>query len=311
MVAGRRSIAFSMLVPLRIFWESLSTLEPARSRLRMGICGLAAIFLSEFWPLWQRPEFEFSDIEDKDDRKAFIEKFSAYSLKGESGAGSTSEHTHTAKGSSEPTASPNDTKAAAEEKPRAESDTAHSERLSGDPGTTETSTPAAASRRDSTDTNRKTLAPVDGPRVLPVEGIRLLPLYNECRKIKVKGNENAAAFLVRVFVELSSEHYLQEKSVQLPRSLKDKNVSSWDDYKVRLADKITAVCLHLDPTDKAPAFLPARQAIAKNSVGPFSINMLHSYFHNRHVLPEEATIKASWDGWETYLRAVYVALKST
>ena len=253
------------------------------------------------------PDFEFAEIEDKDDRKAFIDKFAGYSVKakgvpGEAAASQQPNDASTAPSSeSEPTGEGSPAQ-------NASSPTATPESATEAPAPpAETST---ASRRDTADANRKFLAPPDGPRLLPVQGIRLLPLYNECKKLRVKGNENAAALLVRVFIELSSENYLQEKSVPLPRSLRDKHVKEWWDYKVKLSDKITAVALHIDPTKRAPVFLQAREAILPGAVGSFSITTLHSYFHNRHILPDEATIKASWDGWEEYLRALYLALQN-
>jgi len=252
------------------------------------------------------PDFEFADIEDKDDRKAFIDKFASFSVKAKA---TPSETLNGQKPVGPLGESIVETETAIEVSPAqdASSSNAKPENLTD---TAATAAPqSTASRRDATDANRKTLAPPDGPRLLPVQGIRLTPLYNECRKLKVKGNENAAAFLVRVFIELSSENYLQEKSVPLPRSLRDKHVKDWEDYKVKLSDKITAVALHIDSTRKAPVFVQAREAILPAAVGSFSINTLHSYFHNRHVLPDEATIKASWDGWEAYLRELYLALQ--
>lgn len=253
------------------------------------------------------PDFEFAQIEDKDDRARFIGKFSAYSVKAKPGDALPTPAQPTDDGA-------NEQGAATRTSQDSEASADTSSPATNTPGTSAagSATPATAtpSRRTIADANRKTLAPPDGPRVLPVVGVRLLPLYNECRRLKVKGNENAAAFLVRVFIELSSENYLQERDVALPRSLRDKNITSWEDYRVKLSQKIEAVALNIDPTKKAPIFVQAREAIQKDSVGSFSVNTLHSYFHNRHMLPEEETIKASWDGWESYLRALYEALSN-
>ena len=254
------------------------------------------------------PDFEFAEIEDKDDRKQFIDKFAAHSVKAKGGPPNAPAATPTAPEQS-PVAQPTTPSAS---DPGPDEVPAASQPAQSALGATSSAPQAAAqpSRRDAIDANRKTLAPTEGPRVLPVQGLRVASLYNECRRLRVKGNENAAAFLVRVFIELSSEHYLQEKNVQLPRSLRDKQIASWEDYRVKLAQKIEAVALHIDPTKRAPTFVQAREAIHKESVGSYSINMLHSYFHNRHVLPDEETIKASWDGWEAYLRALYIALSN-
>lgn len=253
------------------------------------------------------PDFEFAEIEDKDDRKAFIDKFAGSSVKAAGSPRGTTESPQTAETASEPSSEAQPT---ADTSPAPEGASSTSATTGPVETTTSPAETSTTSRRDATDANRKTLAPADGPRLLPVQGIRLLPLYNECRKLKVKGNENAAALLVRVFIELSSENYLQEKNVPMPRSLRDKHINDWEDYKVKLSDKITCVALHIDPTKKAPVFVQAREAILPAAVGSFSINMLHSYFHNRHVLPDEATIKASWDGWEAYLRELYLALQT-
>jgi hypothetical protein len=137
----------------------------------------------------------------------------------------------------------------------------------------------------------------------------LAPLYKECRKIKIKGNENASAFLLRVFIELSSEALLESR-VAIPPSLKQKSITKWDDYKVKLSDKVGAVVHFLDPSNSAKPFQQARLAIQTSAVGPFSIATLHGYFHNRDLLPDAASIRATWDGWEAYLREVHNALNT-
>lgn len=251
-------------------------------------------------------DFEFADIEDKDDRKKFIDKFATYSVRAKPTDNATPSKPAN---SAEKDATANTTPPT--DHPSQTSTDAARQNPSTDPQSSDqpsTSGGAALGRRAAIDASRKTLAPTDGPRLLPVQGLRVSSLYQECRRLKVKGNENAAAFLVRVFIELSSEHYLQERKVALPKSLREKHITSWEDYRVKLAQKIEAVALDIDPSKRAPTFVQAREAIQKEAVGSYSVNMLHSYFHNRHVLPDEETIKASWDGWEAYLKALYEAL---
>ncbi|MGQ3018211.1 MAG: hypothetical protein ACT6SK_00420 [Phenylobacterium sp.] len=238
------------------------------------------------------PEFDFAEIEDKEDRERFIKRFAAWSVKG----ASPEPHEEPAPGSGEPSDPPNTPVDDATPAPSDEEESARPE--------------DTRSRRDAADAARRTLAPDKGPRLLAVTGARLGPLYAECRKIKVKGNENAAAFLLRVFIELSSEALLHEKAVKFPRSLRDKNITSWDDYKVKLSDKITAVALHLDPANNAKEFQQARLSVRTDHIGASSITTLHGYFHNRHLLPDAESIKATWDGWESYLREVHKALNA-
>ncbi|NEU14084.1 hypothetical protein G3T14_18400 [Methylobacterium sp. BTF04] len=244
------------------------------------------------------PEFEFIQVEDKDDRKDFIDKFSEFNVKAAPGAPKWGYSSAPTSRTAEPQNSPS-----VDEQTDAQIEASSDESLRP----VQRSNPSPT-RRQATDASRKTLAPQGGPRLLPVRGIRLGPLYNECRKIIVKNNENAAAFLVRVFIELSSEVYLEVKKVPIPPNLKNKSVTEWSDYKVKLSEKISAVIHSIDPSGKSPIFVQAKSAIKPDYIGHFSIKTLHSYFHNHHVLPEETTVKASWDGWEAYLRALHTAL---
>ena len=249
------------------------------------------------------PDFEFAEIEDKDDRERFIRKFAPWAVKGAQEQDGTqfAKEGDGANGSPvEPTESPGQPAGGHESR-------GDGEASSSPPDLAQPTTP---SRRAATDDNRSTLAPANGPRVLPVTGPRLAPLYAECRKLKVKGNENAAALLVRVFIELSSESLLKSKDVKFPKSLREKNITKWDDYKIKLFEKIVAVAYHLDPTNKAKEFQQARLMSRPDAVGPYSITTLHAYFHNYDFLPDASSIKDTWDGWEAYLREVHTALNA-
>lgn len=214
-----------------------------------------------------RPDFKFSEIETDKDRERFVGKFSKWSVKG----------TGRAKGKAAGKAVLPPTKiAAASPLPRL--------------------VPAP----------RITLAPKVGSRTFKVEGPRLNALYRECRTINVKGSENAAAFLLRVFIELSSEALLVEKNIPVPVSGKVPR-TSWADIGISLAHKVGAVLDFLDPTGKDKQLQQARIARDPNSQSGFSINTLHSYFHNRHMLPDAVAIKEAWDAWENYLRLLHAA----
>jgi hypothetical protein len=157
------------------------------------------------------------------------------------------------------------------------------------------------------DVYRKTLAPKSGRRTFRVEGSRLSGIYNECRKIIVNGNENAAAFLLRVFIELSSEAFLTEKSVPFGSKLGKKGIASWDDIGIPLSVKVQAVIDEIDSTKKAKEFQRARIALDQQSHSVSSINTLHGYFHNRQLRPDAADVIEAWNDWEPYLSALHNA----
>jgi hypothetical protein len=251
------------------------------------------------------PEFEFREIEDAGDRARFIGRFSEWSVCGPRPEISEPQDESAGK-PADGTISPGWTNDAAPPGDAAPSGGALPSDASASVSKDESG--ESQSRRAQADAARLTLAPNQGPRVLSVRGLRLAPLYAECRKIKVRSNENAAALLLRVFIELSSEALLQEKQVTIPDSLKRKHITKWDDYKVKLSDKIMAVSFFLDPSQAGKEFKQARVSAHREATGPYSISTLHAYFHNLHFLPDAASIKDTWDGWETYLREVHTAL---
>ena len=153
-------------------------------------------------------------------------------------------------------------------------------------------------------TARETLAPRTGPGVLKVAGARLNPLYEECRKIVVTGNENASALLLRVFIELSTEAMLKRRKVALPSGIAKRGKSDWSDIGIRLSEKIRAAADHLDPSGNAKEFQQARLAADESSRSNYAVWTLHGYFHNLDLIPQPTDLKGAWDAWSSYLRAV-------
>ena len=218
------------------------------------------------------PQFKFASIEDKDDREQFVKGFEDWSVK---------------KISKQETAIARDT----------------AKSSAGSAGS-----PAKHGRATKDSKSRETLAPRSGSRMLHVENARLNGLYRECRNLRVKDNENAAAFLLRVFIELSSEALLVAENVTIPNRLQKEGKNQWGDIGIPLATKVGCVADHLDPSKKSKEFQQARLAAQASSRSPYSINTLHGYFHNLKFIPEASELKGAWDSWEAYLHAVHNAL---
>ena len=211
-----------------------------------------------------RPGFKFSEVRDEGDRVQFIRSFADRAVKDPNGA------------------TPPPTR----------------------------STSAAPLRRATkaarlVDRTRTTLAPPSGERTIPkVKGTRLGKLYRECRKLPLANNENAAALLMRVFLELSSEAFLIDKSVDLPAKHVGKR-TDWSEIGISLDDKINAVMPLIEVSPRTKQQLkPARVALA-NKHGHGSIDTLHAYFHNLDVTPSVAALRDAWDTWENYLRLLH------
>ncbi|HYI47777.1 MAG TPA: hypothetical protein VEX35_04855 [Allosphingosinicella sp.] len=221
------------------------------------------------------PGFEFADVEKFEDRGAFLNRFVGMSVKAKPA----------------PPAGP------APPSPR-----------SGTPPPPPPPPPSGSKPKRKPDIGKRdTLAPGKGARVFAVSGVRLNGIYNECRKLKVKNNENAGALLLRVFIELSSEALLAEKNVSLPSRFTKAGKLKWDDIGIPLAAKIQIVIDLLDPTKTDKTYQPMRLALDAQSHGPASINTLHGYFHNRQLTPHASDVMKAWDIWEPYLSALHAA----
>jgi hypothetical protein len=179
----------------------------------------------------------------------------------------------------------------------------------GKPGATPAAPPpVVAKAKGKADTGkRSTLAPSTSGRTFVVHGARLNGIYGECRRLKVAKNENAAALLLRVFIELSTEALLSEKSVPIPVKFTKKGAAEWDDIGIPLVAKVTIALGLLDPTNKAKQFQAVRVGLDDKSHGVASINTLHGYFHNRKLTPEASNVMKAWDIWEPYLSALHGA----
>jgi hypothetical protein len=252
------------------------TIHPRSGKVEFenGNIGAGKALLQRILTVMANPTFEFADIEKATDREKFIGGFSDLSVK------------RVARDGHQPSKpARKDSKAA----PGARPDVSQSRPL-----------------KDSK--ARETLAPKSGSRMLRVENARLNGLYRECRLIKVKDHENAAAFLLRVFIELSSEALLAAKHVQIPNRLQKEGKQRWGDIGIPIAVKVEHVANFLDTSGKGKNFQQARLAAQPTARSPYSIHTLHGYFHNLKLIPEASEIKGAWDSWEAYLHEVHSAL---
>ena len=233
------------------------------------------------WRMLQRmasSDFEFADVEKADDREAFIGEFAADSVK----------------------AIP---KTRATVNPPATISKSSTRTAKGAPVVV-IKTRSKAGKDHSA---RPTLAPKSGTRVFQVDAARLQAIYTECKNIKLSKNRNAAALLLRVFIELSSEALLTKRRIPIPSRYSQKN---WGDIGLRLDLKISTVLHYLDPSKSTKEFQQARQSLdASSASAVFSIPTLHGYFHNLNLIPDISSLREAWDAWESYLKAVHEDLR--
>lgn len=129
---------------------------------------------------------------------------------------------------------------------------------------------------------------------LNVDPPRINAIYNELRNISTDQYPNAAAVLLRVFLELSTDHYLDTNKVA---------------YKKEdpLAKRIKLVSQDLktsgDINDKL------FKAVGQFADGPSpmapGVTTFHQYVHNQYVYPKPSELHAAWDGLQPFLEQVW------
>lgn len=180
----------------------------------------------------------------------------------------------------------------------------------GGPATPSGGTPTPGSggtRPGKSSLDRKTLAPTSTALMFKVKDPRLNRIYQECRKIKVQELPNAAGMLLRVFVELSTDAYLDATGVPLPQKHTSHGRKNWSDIGINLPEKVRVAIAALDPTGKDKDLANARKA-ESDSDALHSIDTMHGYMHNPHAEPDELELKKSWERWYPYLRRLHAAI---
>jgi hypothetical protein len=151
--------------------------------------------------------------------------------------------------------------------------------------------------------NRKMLIPSGGEWVLKIKVPRLNRIYLEGKKLEVEEYTNAAAVLLRVFIELSSDAFLMALKAPVP-----KGASGWSDRGISLDKKIESVLAELDPSSKDKELAGARKR--GDAAAIHSIDTLHGYMHNISADPDPTEVKRAYERWHPYLRKMFEKMET-
>jgi len=149
-------------------------------------------------------------------------------------------------------------------------------------------------RGDSYHINRKTLIP--SPHKLTITHARILKIFNELKALAVDDYPNAVSVLFRVFIELSVDCFITNKSLIDSRL----NVDS------TLAYKINAVAAYFEINKILTKHeLRAIRQMTASENQTQSIRTFHSYIHNKDVTPSSTDLKSAWDDIWTFIEQVW------
>ena len=152
--------------------------------------------------------------------------------------------------------------------------------------------PGGVRRKGSNPAQRKTLVPAHIK--LNIAEAKIFDIYKELRKLKIEDFPNSCAVLLRVFLELSLDAYMDKNGLE--RQLKDNHGHT---HEKTLRKKVTDVIADLvdKKGHKRTEFAAVARAVG-DSTSPLHIDLLNAYVHSRFETPTVANLRAAWTAAE-------------
>lgn len=145
--------------------------------------------------------------------------------------------------------------------------------------------------------SRETMIPSD--LRLNVTVPRLYQLYWELHNLKLRDFPSACSVLLRVFLELSLDHYLYQHGLLKPGQTT---------RGMPLAKKMKDVASHLRAAGHISLQLEqAIETIANSTTTLLAAGAptLHAYVHNTHIFPKGEDLRVAWDELQPFFQALW------
>lgn len=139
---------------------------------------------------------------------------------------------------------------------------------------------------------RKTVAPKT--LGLKIGQRRLKDIYRELQLLRVEDHTNAGAVLLRVFLELTVDHYIKGHTL-IPKA------------SANLANKLQMVHDHLlsSGSMSKAELTPIRKAISGGDLMAASIPLFNLYVHEFDLSPSPGDVRTSWDNLELLFQHIW------
>ncbi|CAN7505812.1 hypothetical protein [Pararhizobium sp. LjRoot238] len=128
-------------------------------------------------------------------------------------------------------------------------------------------------------------------------------LYGELRKLNVEIYPHVGAAMIRIFLEKTSLVFVEDMGVVC------KNPAGWNDFNVRLKDKVAGVLHTIDPKKKN-AKLSYAWDVANGVQGKIhTLDYLNKAIHDPTSLPSTTEIIGIWDRFHPYFEELFKTLE--
>lgn len=137
---------------------------------------------------------------------------------------------------------------------------------------------------------------------LNVTTAKIAGIYGELKTLQLSKHVHAIGVLLRVFLEMSVDDYLETKAKVL-LTFKDPNSGRSIDKKLK--DKVKETITHMVANGAVEKdFKGVKDAMA-DATNPFSIDTLHAYIHNRFFTPTDKHLITGWDNAQRFFEAIW------
>jgi len=143
--------------------------------------------------------------------------------------------------------------------------------------------------------SRKTLIPRSCR--IPIKQKRINDLFKELKQLDLNDFSNAGAVMLRVFIELSVDHFVEFKL-------------GWDERKTgnsKLKDKLDTVAQYLENEGVMTRneLASTRKAATGDGMLAASVKSMNQYVHNRYYSPIASELIVIWDDFQIFIQKVW------
>ncbi|MGD1904151.1 MAG: hypothetical protein ACFB9N_18145 [Geitlerinemataceae cyanobacterium] len=146
---------------------------------------------------------------------------------------------------------------------------------------------------------RKTLIPRG--LSLAINQARVNNLFRELKQLNLEVSPNSGAVMLRVFIELSVDHFVEE-------------VIKWDERKTdnsKLKDKLSKVAQYLEDNKAMTKneLAPIRKFATGDGMLAASVKSMNQYVHNRYYSPVPSELIVVWDDFQLFIQKIWEIAK--
>ena len=157
----------------------------------------------------------------------------------------------------------------------------------------------ARENRKSDPSDRKVVIPRGAK--LSIRDNKVAEIAKELKRLKVDVSPHAIAVLLRVFLELSIDHYMDMH--KLPLQYADPKGGRHDKSLQKKMQEVSAHLVAKGTVAKKDLLGVERAVIDPKS--PLHLNLLHAYVHNRFVTPKARELIAAWNEAQRFMECIW------